>query len=96
LSREAIGHRTLSELFTAGSSVGAMVPLIFGTLVLLWGTFVITFPQIVAGWIRAAERAGLTWSPLARWGSAWMRLLGAVLAVVGLVTAVTGLRSLLG
>lgn len=72
-----------------------MVPMIFGTLVLLWGAFVVCFPRLVAKWVRSAERAGLTWSPLARWGTGWVRMLGASLGVVGLITAVTGLFDLL-
>ncbi len=71
--------------------MGTGFQLIVGAVVLLWGAFVVVFPQVIIKLASAAEKAGLAWSPQARWGTAWIRMLGAVLCVFGLVMVVTAL-----
>ncbi|WFR66194.1 hypothetical protein P9139_14520 [Curtobacterium flaccumfaciens] len=65
--------------------------LVVGGVLAAWGLFVVSFPKIVIKWLLAAEKAGLAWNPQARWGAAWVRVLGSVLGLVGLVMLVTGL-----
>lgn len=71
--------------------MGTGFQLIVGTIVLLWGAFVVAFPQVIITLALAAEKAGLAWNPQARWGTAFIRMLGTVLGVVGLVMVVTAL-----
>lgn len=56
---------------------------------MLWGAFVVAFPRVVVRLALAAEKAGLAWNPQARWGTAWVRLLGAMLGIGGVITIVT-------
>ncbi|MBA8991225.1 amino acid permease [Curtobacterium pusillum] len=76
--------------------MGTGIQLIAGILVLLWGAFVVAFPRVIIKAALAAEKAGLAWNPQARWGTGWIRMLGAGLGVVGLVIVVTALFGLSG
>jgi|GEM_PF-4992253 len=71
--------------------MGPGFQLIVGAILLLWGALVITFPRLVIKLALAAERAGLAWNPQARWGTAWVRLLGTLLGIGGLITLGTAL-----
>jgi hypothetical protein len=75
--------------------MGTGFQLIVGAVVLLWGAFVVVFPQVIIKLASAAEKAGLAWNPQARWGTAWIRMLGAVLGVFGLVMVMTALLEVL-
>lgn len=71
--------------------MGLVEQFIVGGVLAGWGLFVVLFPKIVIKWLLAAEKAGVAWNPQARWGTAWARMLGSVLALVGLIMLVTGL-----
>ncbi|ROP74405.1 hypothetical protein [Curtobacterium sp. PhB115] len=75
--------------------MGHGVQLTFGTILLLWGAFVMTFPQLIIKFAVAAEKAGLARNPQAHWGTWWVRLLGSMLGCAGLVAAVTALVGIL-
>ncbi|GAA3333850.1 hypothetical protein GCM10017712_21240 [Curtobacterium citreum] len=63
-----------------------MFQLVVGAILVLWGAFVVAFPRPVIKLALAAEKAGLAWNPQARWGTAWVRLLGVMLCIGGLLT----------
>jgi hypothetical protein len=71
--------------------VSAAFQLVVGAILLLWGAFVVAFPRVVIKLALVAEKAGLAWNPQARWGTAWVRLLGAMLGIGGVITIVTAL-----
>lgn len=75
--------------------MGTGFQLVVGAILLLWGAFVVTFPQVIIKIAMSAEKAGLAWNPQARWGTAWIRMLGTALGVVGLVMVVTALLGIL-
>ncbi|WP_220479781.1 hypothetical protein, partial [Curtobacterium pusillum] len=97
ITRHALGDRPVENV-VAGTVVpmGTGIQLIAGILVLLWGAFVVAFPRVIIKAALAAEKAGLAWNPQARWGTGWIRMLGAGLGVVGLVIVVTALFGLSG
>lgn len=71
--------------------MGTGLQLIVGTVMFLWGAFVVAFPWLIVKLALAAEKARLAWNPQARWGTAWIRMLGGVLGLAGLAMVVTGL-----
>lgn len=71
--------------------MGDVLQLVVGAILLLWGAFVVVFPRVVIKLALAAEKTGLAWNPQARWGTTWVRLLGAMLGVGGVITIVTAL-----
>lgn len=71
--------------------MGSVFQLVVGSIAVLWGAFVVVFPRLVIKLALAAEKAGLAWNPQARWGTAWVRLVGTVLGVAGVITIVTAL-----
>jgi len=71
--------------------MGIGFQLVVGAIFLLWGAFVVTFPGVIIKIAMSAEKAGLAWNPQARWGTAWIRMLGTVLGVIGLIMVVTAL-----
>jgi len=74
--------------------MGLGFQLIVGAILLLWGALVVSFPRLIVKVALAAEKAGLAWNPQARWGTLWIRMLGSVLGIVGLITVVTALFSI--